>query len=152
MLEESLGLMPVLYGKESLSRETMRAYWRDIHGVFVAKHFGPSSYRQLHFADYDNAVWGSDSVSRALPGSRSISGIAEFIFPTAPRMRAWEVSSGPFASSDDGNVFSRSAAYTISPGGIRNLKGFANVKEFDESSVRVFAMLHAKEPGEAFKT
>lgn len=152
MIENALGLIPVLYGKDSLRPDVMRSYWRNVHGIFVSKHVGPSSYRQVHFHDYVPDFWASDVVNRVLPGRRSISGIAEFVFPTEARMRAWEKSSGPFADSDDGNVFSRSAAYTVSAGGFRDLKRSVDQPECDETRIRMIAMLVARAADSAFQS
>ena len=151
MSENSVGLIPVLYGKEGLAPDTMRSYWRDVHGVFVSGHLGPSSYRQVHFDTYAPEFWSSEAVERSLPRGKQISGIAEFIFPSKQRRGAWENSVGPFADSDDGNVFSRSAAYTVSSGGFRDLKRSEEQPEFDEKSVRMIAMLQAREPGGDFQ-
>lgn len=118
MFARSLGVVPVLYRKDGVGFEDFSTYWSDVHGTFVALVEGPTRYRQIHFQAYDPRTWRSDAIAKDLPEGRELGGIAEFIYPNADALRAWQASVGAFADADDPNVFGRSASYTASPGTI----------------------------------
>jgi sugar lactone lactonase YvrE len=115
-VKKSFGSSVLLWFRQDLSRDAVRAHWRGPHAQLVARTPGFLDYRQHHFATSGEGAWPPIAgVETIIPAERRIDGMPEVILDglTAPlRGRKHQAP----IHADEANAFARTILYVCSPG------------------------------------
>ncbi len=140
-----VGIVPVLQRRADVAPAAFSAYWRDIHGVFVSTLPGPLRYTQYHLLHQLEGAWNGSAQAAPRKREEQLSGLAVFVFPSSDAKRRWERSVSEFADADDGNVFSRSASYSVSQGGFIKAEELAVHYNVENAEAHLLVMFKAKD-------